>query len=87
MVVAAILVLAASGLALLLWADAREYRDNQRNWALMGGWAGLATAGFVALLALAGFIRRRASRQAQLAFAAALGVASTVLLVVATSIS
>ena len=84
LVAATVLVLAASGLVLLFWADAREYSDNQRNWALMGGWAGLGTAGVVALLGLATFVRRRGSRLAELAFAAGLGVVSTALLIVAT---
>lgn len=86
-VVAAVLVPAASGLALLLSADVREYRDNQRNWALMGGWAGIATAGVVALHGLAAFARRRWSRRIHLALAAAMGVLSAALLVVATSVS
>lgn len=84
--VAAVVIPAVSGLALLLWAGAREYRDNQRNWALIGGWVGLTTAGAVALVGLAGLVRRQGSRRAQLAFATILGVVSIVLLVVAVSI-
>ena len=83
--VAAVVIPAVSGLALLLWAGAREYRDNQRSWALIGGCVGLTTAGVVALVGLAGLVRQ-GSRRAQLAFATILGVVSIVLLVVAVSI-
>lgn len=86
LVVVAVLVPAVSGLAVLLWAGAREYRDNQRNWALIGGWVGLTTAGVVALVGLAGLVRRQGSRRAQLVFATILVVVSIVLLVVAVSI-
>lgn len=82
-IIGAVLVFAASGLALVLWAEAREYRDNQRNWALIGGWSGLGVAGVIALLGLAAFIRRRGSRRAQLAFAVALGIVSMATLLAA----
>lgn len=82
-----IVVCGALGCALVLWAEARVYSDNQRTWALIGGWAGLAVAGIVAMLGVAALVRRRGSRRTHIAFAAALGAVSTTCLVMAALVS